>query len=98
VADPGKELPGWWVEAGEMGRYEYEPHRDDDDFVQPRALYQDVMDETDREHLAANIVAHASDGVSDPIQERVIDYWSQVDPDLGAQVATGLGRALLPTD
>jgi catalase len=24
-ADPRKELPSWWVEAGEIGRYAYEP-------------------------------------------------------------------------
>jgi catalase len=90
VADPSKELPGWWVEAGEMGRYEYEPHADDDDFVQPRALYRDVMDDTDRDHFVTNIVAHASDGVSHEIQERVVQYWTNVDAELGARVAAGL--------
>ena len=91
-ADPSTELPTWWVEAGELGRYEYEKHADDDDFVQPRALYRDVMDETDRAHLVTNIVAHASDGVSDDVQRRVIGYWTNVDADLGARVAAGLGR------
>jgi catalase len=89
-ADPSKETPTWWVEAGELGRYAYEKHADDDDTVQPRALYRDVMSDTDREHLVTNIVAHASDGVSAPMQARVVDYWSKVDPDLGARVAAGL--------
>jgi catalase len=93
-ADPSRGQPGWWVEAGELGRYEYERHRDDDDFVQPRALYRDVMDPTDREHLVTNIVAHASDGVSEPIRERVVDYWSNVDAELGARIAAGLGHEL----
>src|SRR5256714_175134 len=88
--DPSKELPNWWVEAGEIGRYAYEAHADDDDFVQPRALYRDVMSETDREHLATNIIAHASDGVSAPMQARVVEYWSNIDPTLGARVAAGL--------
>ena len=92
-ADPSKELPGWWVEAGEMGRYEYEPHADDDDFVQPRKLYREVMSVTDREHLVTNIVAHASDGVSGEVQERVIGYWTNVDPGLGARVAAGLAQS-----
>jgi catalase len=96
VADPGKEQPSWWVEAGELGRYESVPHRDDDDFVQARALCRDVMDETDRDHLAHNIVAHASDGVSDRVQQRVAEYWSRVDTQLGAKVAAGLGRATTP--
>ena len=90
-ADPAQETPQWWVEAGEIGRYAYEKHRDDDDFVQPRALYRDVMDDIDREHLVTNIVAHASAGVTPPMQERVVGYWTNVDPELGAAVARGLG-------
>jgi catalase len=49
------------------------------------------MSDTDRDHLAANIVGHASDEVSQPIQERVVAYWAAVDPELGARVASGLG-------
>jgi catalase len=91
-ADPSTELPTWQVEAGELGRYEATKHRDDDDAVQPRALYRDVMTDTDREHLVTNIVAHASDNVSDGVQQRVIAYWAAVDADLGARVAAGLGH------
>jgi catalase len=90
-ADPSKANPSWWVEAGEMGRYPYVLHRDDDDFSQPGTLYRDVMDATDRDHLVTNIVAHASAGVSAPVQKRVIDYWTSVDSGLGARVAAGLG-------
>jgi catalase len=92
-ADPSTELPTWLVEAGEIGRYAYEAHRDDDDFVQPRALYRDVMNDTDREHLASNIVGHASNDVSDDVQRRVVAYWASVDANLGARVAAGLGKA-----
>src|SRR5215210_3673872 len=53
----------WYAEAGEIARYAYTRHAEDDDFVQPRALYRDVMNDTDRDHLVTNIVAHASDGV-----------------------------------
>jgi catalase len=91
-ADPSTELPTWSVDAGEIGRYAYENHAADDDFVQPRALYRDVMDETDRDHLVTNIVAHAGDNVSDDVQRRVVGYWTNVDSDLGARVAAGLGH------
>jgi catalase len=91
-ADPSAELPAWWVEAGEIGRYAYEKHAGDDDFVQPRALYRAVMSDTDREHLVSNIVGHASNDVSDDVQGRVIAYWTNVDADLGARVAAGLGK------
>ncbi|MGA2924644.1 MAG: catalase [Solirubrobacteraceae bacterium] len=82
----------WWVPAGELGRYAYEKHAEDDDFVQPRALYRKVMNDTDREHLVANIVTHASDEVTPEMQQRAIAYWSDVDEELGARVAAGLGR------
>jgi catalase len=92
VADPSKELPTWQVEAAEIGHYPYIAHAEDDDFVQPGVLYREVMSDTDREHLATNIVAHASDGVSPQIQQRVVAYWTNVDARLGAQISAGLGR------
>ncbi len=49
------------------------------------------MSATDREHSVANIVGHASDGVTETIQQRVIAYWASVDAHLGTRVATGLG-------
>jgi catalase len=89
--DPTKELPTWAVDAAEIGRYVEVKHADDDDFVQPRALYRDVMSDTDRGHLVTNIVSHASDNVSGDVQRRVVEYWTNVDPQLGARVAAGLG-------
>ena len=88
---------GWAVAAAELGRYAYEKHADDDDFGQAGSLYRDVMGDTDREHLATNIIAHASDRVTDEVQLRVIAYWSSVDPQLGARVAVGLGKANVTT-
>ncbi len=90
AADPATMQPTWWVEAGELGHYEYEQHRDDDDFVQPGTLYREVLSPTDRDHLVTNIVAHASDGVSTEVQARVVGYWANVDAELGARVASGL--------
>jgi catalase len=92
VADPasGADL-AWQVEAGEIGRYAYEKHADDDDFGQAGSLYREVMTPTDREHLASNIVEHLSDNVSADVQARAVSYWANVDPDLGAAVSAGLG-------
>jgi len=92
VADPdaGADLT-WGVEGGEIGRYAYTAHSEDDDFAQPGTMYREVMDATDREHLAENIIGHASDGVTPEMQIRVVDYWTQVDPALGARIADGLG-------
>ncbi|MHB8296244.1 MAG: catalase [Acidimicrobiales bacterium] len=83
---------GWPAEAGEIGRYAYEAHAEDDDFVQAGSLYRDVMNETDRDHLVSNIVAHASQAVEPQVQRRVVGYWTSVDPQLGARVAkAGIG-------
>ncbi len=83
---------GWTVASGALGRYAYEKHAEDDDFGQAGTLVRDVMDDTDREHLVTNIVAHAGDRVTDEVQLRVIAYWASVDSPLGARVAAGLGK------
>ena len=93
VAAPGRAGEvSWEVESGELGRYAYEKHADDDDFGQASSLYRDVMNDVDRVHLVANIVAHAGDNVSENVQLRVIAYFASIDPGLGSCVANGLGR------
>jgi catalase len=77
----------WFVEAGEMVRDAYVAHRDDDDFVQPGTLYREVMDDTDRDHLVANVVGHLSKGFIPRVRDKAVDYWRRVDPDLGARIA-----------
>jgi catalase len=89
-ADPSKEPPTWHVDAAEIGRYELLLHSEDDDFGQPGTLVREVLGDSEREHLADNIVAHACNGVSSAIQRRVIEYWTNVDADLGNTVADGL--------
>ncbi|RLK59948.1 catalase [Actinokineospora cianjurensis] len=74
----------------EVIRSAYKLHSEDDDWGQPGALVRDVMDDAQRERLAANIVGHASADVSGPVLERVIQYWRNVDKNLGDKVATGL--------
>jgi catalase len=92
AADPAFELPSWQVDAGEIARTAYAKHSDDDDFVQAGTLYRAVLSEVDRDHMVGNIVGHASDGVTPEMQQRVIAYWGNVDPNLGQRVAAGLGK------
>jgi len=93
AADPRRYPdPGWYVDGAEIERTAYEAHKEDDDFTQPATLYRQVMTPTDRDHLAANITTHLSQGVEPFIQERAITtYWNKVDPDLGKRIAQGLG-------
>jgi catalase len=91
VADPALWAGDTYHVAGDIIRSAYVPHADDDDFVQPHALWEDVMTETDQEHLVTNICAHASaPEVTTDMQSRVIEYWRHVHPELGAQVGKGL--------
>jgi len=94
-ADPQVMEPGWAV-SGEMVRAAYTRRREDDDFGQPGSLYRKVLDEAARGRLAANIAGHLGAGVSQPVLARAIEYWRQVDPDLGARVATLTGAATPP--
>ena len=62
----------------------------DDDFFQPGELYRRVMNDTDREHLVGNIVAHLGNAQK-RIQLRQAALFLKVDPDYGRRVAKGLG-------
>jgi catalase len=91
-ADPVRYPDPGWFTAGEIMRNTYTRRAEDSDFGQPGALYRNVLSPTERDHLVNNIVAHMRVGVERFIQERTVrDYWSKVDPDLGARVAQGLG-------
>jgi catalase len=93
-ADPVHYADPAYQVAGEIVRAAYHAHKDDTDFVQPGAMYRDVMSDTDREHLLTNIIGHAGHGpgLEPDVATRVGEYWHQVDPDLGAKVAKALGN------
>ncbi len=76
----------WAVEPAEIRSYAEARHAEDDDFGQAGTLYREVMDEAQRAELVDNVVGHASAEVSDEVQMRVVDYWTQVDSVLGARV------------
>lgn len=83
---------GTWHVEGEMVRAAYDLHSEDDDFGQPGTLVREIMSQEDRDHLAANILGHAGDpDVQPEMKPRIVQYWTSVDPDLGAAVAKGLG-------
>jgi len=92
VADPSLYEGESYHISGEIIRSAYTKHREDDDFVQPRALWENVLSETDREHLVSNIVTHASaPEITGEMKKRIVEYWTNVHKDLGQAVAKGLG-------
>jgi catalase len=89
-ADPSFAETVWGVEGGEIVREAYTPRRDDDDFGQPGTMVREVLSDTDRDHLVSNIVGHATNAVTPEMQKRVVEYWTNVDSDLGSRVAQGI--------
>ena len=61
---------------------------------EPRSftLVRDVMNDAERERLASNIIGHASNDVSEPVLDRVFQYWRNVDKKLGDKVAKAFGK------
>lgn len=90
-ADPQSHPEASWQVSGEIMRSAYILHSEDDDFGQAGTLYRKVLSPTDRDHLVSNIVGHMSAGVERFILERALKLWYQVDSDLGARIAKGLG-------
>ncbi|MBN6035178.1 catalase [Amycolatopsis sp. 195334CR] len=85
-ADASETASAYGVED-EVIRSAYKLHAEDDDFGQPGTLVREVMDDAQRERLANNIIGHASNEVSQPVLERVFEYWRNVDKNLGDKVA-----------
>ena len=79
-----------WQNDGELVRVAHTLHPEDDDFGQPGTLYRDVLTEPERERLVANIVGHVGGTRIPAIRERALQYWRNVDADLGARVEAGL--------
>lgn len=79
--------PAGWATAGEMVHEAYTLRRDDDDWGQAGTLVRTVLDDAARERLVSNISGHLLDGVSRPVLDRALQYWRNVDKDLGDRVA-----------
>jgi catalase len=94
-ADPSRtDGAGLWAADGEMVRSAYTPRTDDDDFVQARTQFREVLDDDERERLVSNIAGHLSDGVSDAVLARAFEYWRNVDQELGDRVEQAVGATV----
>ncbi|WP_159945079.1 MULTISPECIES: catalase [unclassified Nocardiopsis] len=92
VADEALYSGSSYEVAGEIVRSAYELHKEDDDFGQARALWEKVLSEGERANMVSNIVGHASaPEVTADMKKRVVEYWTNIHPDLGGGVAKGLG-------
>lgn len=79
-----------WHASGDFVRAAYTPRKDDNDFVQARALVRDVMDDSQHGRLVANVVGHLKKGVSAPVLQRALEYWRNIDREIGDRIANGV--------
>ncbi|MFE9258883.1 catalase [Streptomyces sp. NPDC006879] len=79
--------PAGWRAAGEMVRAAYTLRAEDDDWGQPGTMVRQVLDDAARERLVSNVGGHLKDGVSRAVLERAVQYWRNVDKDLGDRIA-----------
>src|SRR5262249_18729671 len=84
VADPER-FPYMekWVASGEFIHAAYTLRKDDDDWSQAGALVRNVMDDGQRDRLVSNVVGHLKQGVSAPVLKRAIEYWRNIDKEIG---------------
>ncbi|MDT0452421.1 catalase [Streptomyces hesseae] len=81
------EIAGW-AASGEMVREAYKLHAEDDDWGQAGTMVRKVLDDAARERLASNVVGHLKAGVSRPVVDRALQYWRNIDKNLGDTIAT----------
>ena len=79
-----------WNASGEFVREAYTKRRDDDDWGQAGTLVRKVMDDEKRDLLVSNVVGHLKDGVSEPVLGRALEYWRNIDKEVGDRIAKGV--------
>jgi catalase len=73
-----------------MVRSAYTLRADDDDWGQAHTLVRQVMDDAARERLVSNVAAHLRNGVSKEVLQRAVEYWKNIDNQVGANIETAL--------
>ncbi|MFI0213191.1 catalase [Streptomyces lydicus] len=79
--------PAGWETGGEMVREAYTLRREDDDFGQPGTMVREVLDDAARERLVNNVSEHLLNGVSRPVLDRALQYWRNIDKNVGDRIA-----------
>ncbi|WP_084125073.1 catalase [Demequina sp. NBRC 110054] len=81
---------GNWESDGAMVRAAATLHPEDDDFGQAGTLYREVFSDEQKATFLNVISGHVGAVKSDDIRERAIQYWTNVDAELGAALRANL--------
>jgi catalase len=81
---------GSWESDGALTRAAATLHADDDDFGQAGTLYREVYDDAAKDRFLDTIAGAVGGVTRDDIRERAIQYWTNVDADLGVALRARL--------
>lgn len=90
VADAAAAGEGSWQSDGELVRSAATLHAEDDDFGQAGTLYREVYDDAAKLRLLETLTGAVGGVTVAGIRERAIQYWTNVDANLGAQLRAAL--------
>ena len=98
VAEPARAAEGSWEFDGPLVRSAATLHSEDSDFGQAGTLYREVFTDAAKARFLDTITG-AVGGVQSPaIKERAIQYWTNVDAELGAKLRANLGAVQAVSD
>ncbi|WP_077490549.1 catalase [Sinomonas mesophila] len=83
---------GRWENDGELTLAAHSLHAEDGDFVQAGILYREVFDDAARGRFLQTIAGAVGGVQRADIKERAIQYWTNVDAELGAKLRAELGQ------
>ncbi|GAA5897117.1 hypothetical protein JCM6882_001797 [Rhodosporidiobolus microsporus] len=66
------------------------------DFVQPRALWQKVFDDGARARFVSNVAGHLSGTKSKEVRDRTLSVFTAIDSDLGSRLAQAIKAPAVP--
>ncbi|WP_353987163.1 catalase [Ruicaihuangia caeni] len=91
-ADPSRAGEGSWETDGELVRAAQTLHSEDDDFGQAGTLYREVFNDEQKARFLETLLGQYAGLTIDAIKERFIQYWTNVDADLGAKIRAEVSR------
>jgi catalase len=48
------------------------------------------MDDAQRDRLVSNVVGHLKKGVTEPVLQGALEYWRNIDKEMGDRIAKGV--------
>jgi len=92
-AEAARAGEGSWETDGALIRAAQTLHAEDDDFGQAGTLYREVFDDEAKARLLETLLGQYGALTVDRIKTRFIEYWTNVDAGLGAQISARVAAA-----